>query len=124
MMKADVATADSKQDDRTIPNRNVLGSTSTHFLENIVKSNSTMANGSIELARETIAFSQTRLQANIDGWMALSKCENLSDLSECQMELAKKATSQYTEAASTFLHRWANLASSISTPGREQSQSL
>ena len=43
-------------------------------------------------------------------------------LSEAEMmELAKKATTQYTVAASTLLKRYTNLVSSISTPGREQS---
>ena len=124
-MESDVATAkSSKQDDRAIPNRNLLGSASTHFLENIVKSNSAVVNGSIELAREAIEFSTRRLQASLDAWMALSKCRNLSDLSECQVELAKKATSQYTEAASTILNRCAILMSSTFATGQEQSRSL
>ena len=64
-MKADVATIESsKHDDRAIPNRNFFGSArSIHFLEDIVKSNSAMVNGSIKLTRETIQFSKTRLQA-------------------------------------------------------------
>jgi hypothetical protein len=124
-MKADVATTESaKQDDRTIPNGYFLGSASTHSLENITKSNSAMVNSSIELARETLEFSKTRLQANLDAWMVLSKYRNLSDLSKCHVELAKKATAQYTEAVSTILNRCANLVSTISAPGREQSRSL
>ena len=63
-MKTDVATIESsKHDDRAIPNRNFFGSASIHFLEDIVKSNSAMVNGSIKLTRETIQFSKTRLQA-------------------------------------------------------------
>ena len=63
-MKSAVATAESsKHDDRAIPNRNFFGSASIHFLEDNVKSNSVMVNGSIELTRETIEFSKTRLKA-------------------------------------------------------------
>jgi hypothetical protein len=108
-------------DDRSISN---MGSASTRFLENVVNSNTAMMKESIELARDTLTFSNTRLQANLDAWTALSRCRNLRDLSECQAELAKDATSQYTDAASRMITRWANVVSSASVPGREQSRSV
>jgi hypothetical protein len=127
-MKSNVATAESSQqlnvDDRSISNMNLPGSESTHFLENVVKSNTAVINGSVDLARETLTFSRTRLQANFDAWMALSTCKNLGELSECQVDAAKKATSQYAEAASTIINRFANVISSVSAPVQEQSRSL
>lgn len=66
-MKADMATAESsKQDHRALSTRNFFGGARIHFVENVIKSNSAMVSGSIELARETYAFSQKRLQANLD----------------------------------------------------------
>jgi hypothetical protein len=124
-MKSSVATDESATqpnvDDRSISN---MESASTRFLENVVNSNTAMMKESIELARETLTFSNTRLQATLDAWAALSRCRNLRDLSECQAELAKEATSQYTDAASRIITRWTNVVSSASVPGRDQSRSV
>ena len=105
-MKADMATAkSSRQDDRAIATKDLLGGARIRFLENVVKSHSSMA-GSTELARETRAFSQKRVQAYVDAWLEISKCKDLRTLSECQEELAKKAISQYMEAASAIVKRY------------------
>jgi hypothetical protein len=126
-MPSNVATAENAtqpnvDDGRSISNMNLLAHGNTDFLENVIKSNTAVINGSIELARETLTFSSTRLQANLNAWTALSHCRNLRDLSECQVELVKEATSQYTEAASTIVNRFANVISSAAAPGRESSQ--
>jgi hypothetical protein len=125
-MKSTVATAESTQqrnaDERSLSHLNTLGS--TQFLENLVKSNTAVINGPVELARNTLTFSRTRLQTNLDARTAFLKCKNLSELSQCQEELAKKATSQYSEAASRIINRWANVIASASVPGREQSRSV
>ena len=122
-MKSSVATEERvtqpNADDRSISN---MGSESTRFLENMVSSNAAMMRESVDLTRETLTFSRRRLQANLEAWTALSRCRNLRDMSECQVELAKEATSQYTDAASRIITRWANVLSSASVPGREQSR--
>ena len=127
-MTSTVATAENaphrNADERSLLSLNTLGRTNTQFLENFVKSNTAVVNGSVELARDTLTFSRTRLQANLDAWAALLKCKNLSDLDEIQQELAKNATSQYTDAASRIINRWANVISSASVPVREQSRSV
>ena len=120
-MAIDESATQPNVDDRSISN---MGNASTRFLENVVNSNTAMMKESIELARETLTFSHTRLQANLEAWTALSRCRSLRDLSECQTELAKEATSQYTDAASKIINRWANVVSSASVPDREQSQSV
>jgi hypothetical protein len=127
-MKSTMATAESTQqqnaDERSLSPLNTLSSASTQFLENFVKSNTALIAGSVELARDTLTFSRTCLQANLDAWTVLLQCKNVSELSECQQELAKKTTSQYTEAASRIINRWANVIPSASVPGREQSRSV
>jgi hypothetical protein len=124
-MKSNAATDESTTqpngDNRSISD---MGRVSTRLLENVVNANTAMIKESIELARETLTFSNTRLQANLEGWTALSRCRNLHDLSECQTELAKEATSQYTDVASRIITRWANVLSSAPVQGRQQSPSV
>jgi hypothetical protein len=117
-MNADMATAEiSKQEGRSISTRNFLGGAPIHFLESVAKSNSAMVSGSIDFARETCAFSQKRLQAYVDAWIAISKCKDLNELSERQVKLAKKATSQYMEEMAGIIKQHANVTASI--PRRE-----
>jgi hypothetical protein len=83
-MTADMATAKNlQQDDRVVSTQDLLGGARIRFLGHVVKSNSSVV-GSIDLARETCAFSQKRLQAYVDAWIEISKCKDLRKLSECQ----------------------------------------
>jgi len=123
-MKSNVVESSKQLDDRSISNLNLLRSASTHLLENVVKSNTAVINGSMDLAREARTFSRTSLQANLDAWVALPTCKNLSELSECQAELTRTATSQYTEAASNIINRFTNIMSSISAAVREPPRRL
>jgi hypothetical protein len=124
-MKHDVTATESSQKlkvgDHSILDVSLLRTAGTLFLEKLVKSNSAVIKGSLELTQDTLTFSKVRLQANIEAWMALPACQNLSELYAWQIALAKKATSQYTDAASNVVNRFASVMSSAAVPIREQS---
>lgn len=92
----------------------------SNALEGWTRSCSSMLKGSFELTQEMLAFSQNRLQANIDAWKALTACRNPADLSECQKEFTEKATAQYLDEANRLSSRIISMMSGAAVPFREQ----
>lgn len=90
------------------------------ILESWTQSNSAMMKGGLEFAQEMLAFSQARLQADIDSWRALTACRNPGDLFECQKDYTQKATAQYLDEANKLTTRMFGVISGATTPFREQ----
>jgi hypothetical protein len=121
-MKPSVASTDNEKQLNLVDpsSANVsLRNVGPHLVEDFLKAHTAAINGSVELARDMMMFSRARMQANLDAWVALANCKNVRDLSEWQLALAKKATSQYTEAGSRIITRWAAVMASAS-PRPEQ----
>jgi hypothetical protein len=89
-------------------------------LDSWAQPTSSMMKGSFELAQEMLAFSQMRLQANIDAWKALTACRNPGDLLECQKEFTDKATAQCVDEANKISSRVISIMSGAAVPFREQ----
>jgi Phasin protein len=92
----------------------------SQFLENLIKSNSTVMKNSFEITQEMLTFSQERLLANLEAWNAFSACRNPGDLPAYQVEFATKATAQYADITSKLANRLISGVSRIAVPIGEQ----
>lgn len=91
------------------------------FLVQPDSSNNDLMNGASEIAQELMSFSQTRLQADLNGWKALVACRSPGDLFECQRHFVKEITVQYTDQFNKFTSRVTRLmGNSVGTSEREE----
>jgi len=68
-------------------------------LDQWAKSNLSLTKSALDIAREMVAFSQARLQANVDAWMGLAACRNPDDLIKFQGTFAQSAATDYLNEA-------------------------
>lgn len=92
-------------------------------LESWAQCNSSLFKGAFDLAQEMLAFSQARLQADIDAWKALTACRNPGNLFECQKEFTEKATAQSFDEANKLTSWMIGVMSSATAPFRQEQAS-
>ena len=73
---------------------------SQRALDGWARSNSSLLKGTLDMAQEVVAFSQTRLNANASAWAALISCRSPDDLIKIQQTFAQTAATDCLNEAS------------------------
>jgi len=96
-MKDDATTSErtkhSKSGNGGMPSLGWWSEGASQALEGLARSNSSLVQGTLDIAQEVLAFSQTRLRANLDAWSTLAACRSPEDLIKFQQSFAQNATS-------------------------------
>jgi hypothetical protein len=58
-----------------------------------------VANGMFALSHEMLQFSQTRFREDVEGRVALGRCQNPSEALHCQREFAERTAAQFLAEA-------------------------
>ncbi len=68
-------------------------------LENYLQSGAALMQGSMDIGKDMLEFSQGRLKTNISQMSTLAGCKNPTEILDCQRHSAEEAMNQYLEEA-------------------------
>ena len=123
MTKNETTTEVSKPEPgaiRVTPDWSLWPDANGRLLEGWARCNTAVLEGAVELALEIVAFTQARVQADIDAWKALTDCRSPSDFLDYQKAISEKATAQYLDEASKIRSKMAGILSKVTTQFGEQ----